>query len=190
MKLYRQERIENAILYFAEEHLKKTKTYLTPLALFKYLSFFEMLILKNRGYLPFELKYQAKETGPFPIDFYDLASCSFFSKVRLEKRVSFEGEENREIFSIKPQGYFEEDYFSEVELKELKFLINVFASQWVDSKIKKDLSQYLLLSWRKAYYYQPDSFLNPEDEFGKTLSDLSPEELSFAEERFLSTKNF
>jgi hypothetical protein len=41
MLSYRKERIDNAVLFFAQKHHQKTKKYLSQTVLYKYLAFFE-----------------------------------------------------------------------------------------------------------------------------------------------------
>ena len=49
MQFYKKERVDNAILFFAQKHYKKTKKYLSQTALYKYLAFFEFRYLKKAG---------------------------------------------------------------------------------------------------------------------------------------------
>lgn len=183
MHAYRKERIDNLILFFAEEHFKKTKKYLSQTALYKYIAFFEFRLLKNRGYMPLELKYKAMKHGPVPIDIYDHRfDNNYFSKVIFEK---YKLPDSKDAILIRPNGKFEEDYFSENELEEMKNLIEIFAQQWVDAKIMSDSSHQSLRSWKKTYSTNPNSFIDPKDEFDRDILSIPIEELSSTEERYL-----
>jgi hypothetical protein len=59
MIAYRKERINHAMLFFAQEHHKKTHRYLSQTVLYKYLAFFEFRYLKFYGEMPLELTYRA-----------------------------------------------------------------------------------------------------------------------------------
>ena len=183
MLAYRKERIDNIILYFALEHYKKTKRYLSQTALYKYIAFFEFRHLKSRGDMPLELNYRAMEHGPVPIDIYDHRDeKNYFSKVLFEKYKSPNG---KDAIIIKPNGKFEDDYFSENELEDLRNLIEIFAQQWVDSKIMSDSSHQALKSWRITYKKHPNAFIDPKDEFDKDILSLPVENLTAVEERYL-----
>jgi hypothetical protein len=131
MLAYRKERIDNILLFFAREHYKKTKKYLSQTALYKYIAFFEFRHLKARGDMPLELQYRAMEHGPVPIDIYDHRfDHDFFSKVIFEK---YKLPSGKDAIVVKPNGKFEDDYFSENELEEMNNLVEIFAQQWVDA---------------------------------------------------------
>jgi uncharacterized phage-associated protein len=85
MLAYRKERIDNAILFFAKEHYKKTKNDLSQTALYKYLAFFEFRYLKKYGEMPLELEYKAWEYGPVPIEIYvNRETIGYFSLTAFE----------------------------------------------------------------------------------------------------------
>jgi hypothetical protein len=67
MVAYRKERINHALLFFAQEHYKKTHKYLSQTVLYKYLAFFEFRYLKYVGDMPLELTYKAMQHGPVPV---------------------------------------------------------------------------------------------------------------------------
>lgn len=183
MLAYQKERIDNILLFFALEHYKTTKKYLSQTALYKYIAFFEFRHLKNRGDMPLELNYRAMEHGPVPIDIYDhREEKHYFSKVIFEKFKLINGQE---AIMIKPNGKFEDDYFSENELEELNNLIEIFAQQWIDSKIMSDSSHQALISWRKTYKNNPNAFIDPKDEFEKDILSLPIEDLTATEERYI-----
>ena len=71
MPAYQKERLENALLFFSQEHHKKTKKYPLQTVLYKYLAFFEFRYLEKTGIMPLELHYRAMKNGPVPIEIYD-----------------------------------------------------------------------------------------------------------------------
>lgn len=179
---YQKERIENILLYFALEHYIKTKKYLSQTALYKYLAFFEFRHLKRRGDMPLELNYRAMEHGPVPIDIYEHRyEESYFPKVIFEK---IKLQNGTEAIIIKPNGKFDDDFFSENELEELKDLIDIFAQQWVGAKVMSDSSHQSLKSWRITFKTQPNAFIDPKDEFDRDILNMDPEDLNAVEERY------
>lgn len=183
MLAYREERINNTLLFFAKEHFKKTRKYLSQTALYKYLAFFEFLHLKKRGDMPLELNYRAMEHGPVPIEIYDHRyDKDFFQKVDFVECLTKSG--NSAII-IKPKGMFEPDYFSENELQELNQLIEIFAQSWIDSTIMSDTSHKTLRSWKITYENSPNDFIDPKEEFSRDIERLSDKEITAIEERYL-----
>ena len=183
MLSYRKQRIDNIILYFASEHYKKTKKYLSQTALYKYLAFFEFRHLKKHGDMPLELNYKAMPYGPVPIDIYDHRNDNnYFSKVVFEKTTLKSG---KDIIIVKPNGKFDDDYFSENELEDMRKLIEIFAQQWVGAQVMSDGSHQSLRSWKVTYKKSPNAFIDPKDEFDSDILSLPPEALTAIQERYL-----
>jgi hypothetical protein len=182
MLAYRKERIDNAILFFAEEHHKKTKTYLSQTALYKYLAFFEFRYLKKYGDMPLELEYRAMERGPVPIEIYNNRDNSDFFSL-----VSFNKIKNGFVYQVIPNGRFEPDYFSENELDEMKSLIEIFARSWITAKIMSDASHNDIKAWSKTYKNKHNDIINPIFEFENDIT--QSDDLTSAEERYLIHKN-
>lgn len=183
MLAYRKERIDNIVLYFASEHYKKTKKYLSQTALYKYLAFFEFRHLKKHGDMPLELHYRAMQYGPVPIDIYEhREDINYFPKVLFEKKTL---ESGKAIFIVKPIGKFEDDYFSENELEDMRDLIEIFAQQWVGAQVMSDGSHQALRSWRVTYKKTPNAIIDPKDEFDKDILSLPQEALTAVQERYI-----
>jgi hypothetical protein len=181
MVAYRKERINHAMLFFAQEHHKKTRHYLSQTALYKYLAFFEFRYLKSYGEMPLELKYKAMEHGPVPIEIYaNRETKNYFTLV------SFEQTGNG--FIVKPAGKFNPDYFAETELEEMRNLIEIFARQWVGAAVMSNASHNDIRAWRVTRKEHPDQIINPIDEFERNILEIPEEELTPQEERYLSQK--
>ena len=183
MQVYRKERLENALLFFALEHYKKTKKYPSQTTLYKYLAFFEFRYLDKTGTMPLELTYRAMENGPVPIEVYDKRSQpGAFSSVDFEP---FDTQKGKDGYIIKPKGKFNPDYFAEAELEEMRNLIEIFAQQWVGANVMSDASHEAILAWKKTYKNQPNAIIDPIDDFKRDITSVPTESLSSAEERFL-----
>jgi len=180
---YRKERIDNAMHFFAQNHYKKTKKYLSQTFLYKYLAFFEFRYLEKYGDMPLELTYKAMERGPVPMEIYDnRAAQSYFSKVIFEPSPMKDGKTK---YTIKPKGIFEADYFADAEIEEMNNLIDMFAQNWVRATEMSEASHQAIKAWKKTYDRQPNAEINPIEEFDRDIMATPEEELTTAEERFL-----
>ena len=183
MMPYRKERIDNALLFFAQSHYKKTKIYLSQTFMYKYLAFFEFRYLEKTGDMPLELTYKAMERGPVPMEIYDnRAVPGYFSKVIFEPSPMKDGKTK---YTIKPKGIFEADYFAEAELEEMNNLIEMFAQSWVRASEMSEASHQAIKAWKKTYDRQPNAEIDPIEEFDRDIMATPEEELTTAEERFL-----
>jgi len=181
MLSYRKERIDNALLFFAEKHYKKTKKYLSQTFLYKYLAFFEFRYLKAAGDMPLELTYKAMERGPVPMEIYrnrDNPDC--FSKVKFEPFQTKSGKDGY-LIKPKPNGKFEPDYFAEAELKEMNNLIEMFAQQWVGAAEMSEASHQDIKAWKKTYSREKNADIDPIEEFDRDILAV-PEEMLHTEE--------
>jgi uncharacterized phage-associated protein len=186
MIAYRKQRIDNAILFFVQNHYMKTKRFLSQTALYKYLAFFEFRCLKTHGDMPLELKYKAMKQGPVPIEIYDNRDNSgYFSAVIFEGVKTSSGGDG---YIVKPKAgaEFNADYFSEVELEEMNNLIEIFSQRWVVSSVMSDASHREIKAWQKTYRKSPNAFIDPKDEFEKDIDSIPQEELNRMEKRYLA----
>jgi hypothetical protein len=181
MTAYRKERIDHAILFFAQEHYKKTRKHLFQTALYKYLAFFEFRYLKAYGEMPLDLEYRAMEHGPVPIEVYANREAGDYFPL-----VSFERAGNG--FVVKPRGKFNPDYFAETELKAMRDLIEIFAQQWIGAQTMSNASHNDIRAWRVAYKNRPNQPIDPIDEFDRNILETPEEELTPQEERYLTQK--
>jgi hypothetical protein len=181
MVAYRKERINHAILFFAQEHYKKTHKYLSQTALYKYLAFFEFRYLKSYGEMPLDLEYRAMEYGPVPVEIYANREIrNYFPLVSFEPAGSG--------FIVKPTGRFSPDYFSETELTEMHNLIEIFAQQWIGAGVMSKASHGDIRAWKITHEKHPNQIINPIDEFDRNILEIPEDELTPQEERYLTQK--
>jgi hypothetical protein len=185
MLAYRKERINHAILFFAQGHYRKTHKYLSQTALYKYLAFFEFRYIKKYGDMPLELTYRAMQYGPVPIELYDERdNPDYFSLVNFEPIIL----KNGKSAYIKPKGIFNPDYFAATELEEMRNLIEIFAQQWIGAGVMSNASHDDIRAWKVTYKEHPNQIINPIDEFGRNILEIPGEELTPQEERYLTQK--
>jgi uncharacterized phage-associated protein len=182
MLSYRKERINNVILFFAQNHYKKTKKYLSQTALYKYLAFFEFRYLKKVGNMPLELTYKAMPHGPVPLEIYENRdNPTYFPLVTLEPFQTKSGTG----YLIKPKGKFTSDYFAEAELEEMNNLIEIFAQQWIGASEMSDASHQSIQAWKKTYSRNPNAVIDPIEEFDRDIMAVPEETLKTGELRYL-----
>jgi hypothetical protein len=183
MLSYKKERIDNALLFFALNHYKKTKKYLSQTFLYKYLAFFEFRYLKTAGDMPLELTYKAMDHGPVPMEIYDNRdNPGYFSKVIFEPVQTKSGGTG---YLIKPNGKFDSDYFAEDELDEMNSLISIFAQQWVGAAEMSEASHQAIRAWKTAYLRQPKADIDPIDEFDRDITAVPEDSLKTEELKYL-----
>ena len=183
MQEYQRERLENALLFFAQNHHKKTKRYLSQTFLYKYLAFFEFRYLKAVGDMPLELTYKAMQRGPVPMEVYgNRDKPGYFSKVIFEPIPIKDGGLG---YLVKPNGKFEPDYFAEAELEEMNSLIEMFAQGWVNANDMSEMSHQAIKAWKKTYSRSPNAEIDPIEEFDRDLMTVPEEELQNAEYKYL-----
>ena len=183
MLSYRKERIDNVLLFFAQNHYKKTKNYLSQTFLYKYLAFFEFRYLKVVGDMPLELTYKAMERGPVPMEIYEnRAKRGYFSKVIFE---SFQTKSGQTGYLVKPNGKFDPDYFAEAEIEEMNNLIEMFAQQWVGASEMSEASHQAIKAWKKTHFRSPNAVIDPIEEFDRDILMVPEEDLHTEELRYL-----
>jgi len=183
MLSYQKERIDNALLFFAQNHYKKTKKYLSQTFLYKYLAFFEFRYLKKVGDMPLELTYKAMEHGPVPMEIYNNRdNPSYFSKIVFEPIQTKSG---KSMYLVKPKGTFDSDYFADAELKEMNELIDIFAKRWVGATEMSEASHQEIKAWKKTYSRQPNDNIDPIEEFDRDITALPEDSLQTEELKYL-----
>lgn len=178
---YREEKIKNAVCFFASEHENRTRKPLSQTSLYKYLAFLDFKSLEETGRPALGLVYKAMERGPVPIEIYgkrDSLRNECFAFVSLE-----EGK-----YIVKANGKPDLDYFSPFELKEMKRLIEIYADYFVTASDMSEASHEAIAAWRKTWEKQPNGNIDYDAVFEEDLTKKPEEDLSFAEECYLLYK--
>ena len=128
MKAYRQERLDNAICFFASEHHLKTRSYPWQTQIYKYLAFFEFELLEETGEAPWTRNSLAMEHGSVPKELYDRRDSYRSDLFRIEDK----GENRRVFVALKKPNL---DYFSDREIEKMNNLIYIYAAQWVKTSM-------------------------------------------------------
>ncbi|KAF0157920.1 MAG: Uncharacterized protein FD159_1276 [Syntrophaceae bacterium] len=175
---YQKEKIENAICFFAYEHMKKTRQPLYQTFLYKYLAFLDFEILKETGRPSLGLSYKAMEHGPVPMEIY--------GKLHEWKSPCFaytEGQENKK--TIQPKGKPNLDYFSQKEIKQMHRLIEIYAKNYIPARLISDASHQDIIAWRKTWNKCHNGMIDYSAEFNDNLLKKKEEELTYPEESYL-----
>jgi hypothetical protein len=178
---YQKEKVENAICFFAKEHRKKTRHFLCQTFLYKYLALFDFGYLKKYGKPALGLSYRAMERGPVPIDIYAKRMDEPWSKLFL-----FQKDEDK--FMIIPKGTPDLNYFSAREIKLMNVLIEIYADQFIDSKLMSDASHEEVVAWKRTWKKKKNDFIDLSLEFPGNIFEKSEKDLTFPEEVYLTQK--
>ncbi len=183
---YQKEKIENAICFFAAEHQKKTRRPLDQTSLYKYLAFLDFETFEETGRPALGLDYIAMQWGPVPIKIYEAR--------RSLKTDCFEFVVKRDEYSAKEKllvvahGKPDLDYFSEYEKTKMKRIIEVFADSSIRAGLRSDASHERIKAWKKTWAKKKNSPIDYSLTFDKDPKTKKPEDLSFAEECFLTAE--
>ena len=181
MIAYRNEKIDNAMCYFATEHHNRTGRYLPQTTLFKYLAYLDFSSIKDNGRPSLELEYKAMDNGPVPHKLYNKRRDYKTNLVEFVSR-------GNEKFIIKAKKNANLDYFSKYEISKMNELLEKYANpnmreMDIADKICND-SHEEIRAWKIAYEKRENSIMNYEDTF-EDLFDKSENELLATEENFL-----
>lgn len=179
MITYREEKINNAICYFASEHLKRTNRNIRQTLLYKYLAFLDFDSIRERGKPVLELRFSAYNKGPIPPEIstkrenYNTDCFSFINT----------GGNYYKIISKKEADL---KYFSRYEIDSMNKILNKYSKKELSNKEMIDKAIYdshRIRAWviargrisSKKMHYE-DMFPNINKKFEK---DLTPEEENF-----------
>ncbi|MCX6090694.1 MAG: DUF4065 domain-containing protein [Candidatus Atribacteria bacterium] len=180
MFAYKKERLENAICFFVKEHKRWRKKDPTQTYIYKYLALFDFGMLIKTGRPVLDLEYMAMERGPVPIEIYsqrDNYETKLFKFVPQEK--------NSNVIIVKTKGKKPDlEYFSEVEIEEMKRIVEIYINTSIDTNILSGASHEVIVPWEKAWYGKKNSMIKMIDAF-PNICDKKDEDLSPQEENFL-----
>lgn len=179
---YQQEKLENAVCFFAKEHYSKTKHRLYQTFLYKYLALFDFGHLKAYGKPALGLTYKAMKMGPVPDELYGRRDDP-----ALSTRFSFRKDENQNIMVV-PKGSPDLDYFSRHEIELMQRLIEIYGQGYVTSRIMSDASHQEILAWQRTFARQENTVIDFSLEFPGDVFAKSEHELTFPEEVYLVQK--
>jgi hypothetical protein len=121
--------------------------------------------------------------GPVPMEIYEnRENTTYFKKVVFEPKLTNSG---NTVYFVKPNGKFDPDYFSLAELEEMSNLIEMFAQKWLRTSEISDASHHEIKSWKKTYSREPNSNIDPIEEFDRDIMSTPEEILHTAELKFL-----
>ena len=173
---YRNEKIQNAIAYFAERHRKKARKPLYQTFLYKYLAFLDFFSLRETGHPVLDLVYRAMERGPVPIEIYGNKTETPSYKFKKDKWGEFVVEKAKADLG----------YFSTYEIELMGKLIEIFAQRWVTSGVVSDSSHESIKAWRRTWERKPNDIIDPALEFEEDIFLKNDDQLSYQEETYLT----
>jgi hypothetical protein len=139
----REEKIKNAICFFASEHEGRTGTLLTHTSLYKYLAFLDYATIETTGRPALGLLYLARMRHPLPIGIY--------AKLQRSRKERF-------IFLSRGQGRYlvkateEPDlsFFSPSEVSEMKGLVETYAHRFAKARDASEAKGFRKRRWMRT----------------------------------------
>ncbi|OPZ75805.1 MAG: hypothetical protein BWY82_00084 [Verrucomicrobia bacterium ADurb.Bin474] len=183
--MFEQERLENAISYFAREHKRRSGETLTSLRLYKYIALLQHWGIETHGKPVFGLTFSAMRMGPVPLEIYDKRNSlarplfKFIKYSYFKPNAEFDGG-----WCVVANGEPDLTYFSKQEITEMNRLLEIYAHRGVSSQDMSDASHEVIRAWKKAWKTKPNSIIDwgltfSSDPQGKKAEDLSPEEENY-----------
>lgn len=176
---YRDEKIENAICFISNEHIKKTRKLFYQTFLYKYLAFLDFISLEETGQPVLGLTYKAMKNGPVPIEIYGKRGSI---QSRLFRLIGMPGNQ----YVIKPTGKPDLDYFSKYEIELMKRLIEIFGESFIDTKLMSDASHEVIRAWKEAYSKNPNSIIDYSHTYSGDIFKKPEKDLTYPEEIYLT----
>ncbi len=154
-------KLYNAINYIAKAYIKKTRSYIPQMILYKMLAWIDVESVKKIGVPVFDLNYIAMEKGPVPEELYKNRETLKEDLFQFFKGKIING---NITYRVKAEGKADLDYFSDFELDIIDNTIDIFAEKGISAKIASE-SSHEITSWRKAWKREPNSRILFTDEF-------------------------
>ncbi len=141
---YREDKIKNAVCFFASEHERLTSRPLTHASLYKYLAFLDYASIEKTGRPALGLLYRTKGRHPLPVHTYAKLHSLW---------------EDRFIFLPRGQGGYlvrptaEPDLrsFSPLEVSEMKSLIETYAHRFAKARDAGEAAPEATGFWKRTW---------------------------------------
>ena len=178
MNISKNEKLKNAICYFAQRHpSKKGGAPLYQTYLYKFLAFMDFGSIEERGKPIFGLSYDALDQGPVPMDIYNkrdgLKTDTFeFKKIDKGKYI------------VRPRKQANLSYFSKYEIKKMDEILEKYSKRGITTRDVNDAS-HSIRAWEVT---EKNKTISYDDTF-ENLQIKSKEELTPEEETFLIYKS-
>lgn len=175
---YRDEKIKNAISFFAKKHTTKTRKPLYQTYLYKYLGFLDFYSVRETGRPVLGLAYSALHWGPVPMEIYTTKKDT--DKYKFTKDGS--------NYFIRSTQKPDMKYFSQYEIELMNRLVEIYATTWMRTDIMSDASHEDILAWKRTWKKKPNSIMDYVLEFKGDLFSKNENELTYPESVFLTYK--
>ncbi len=177
---YQNEKIDNAICFFANEYKYKTKKYLPSMFLYKFLAFLDFSSVKKYGQPALGLNYRALQWGPVPVEIYDRRSNLKTSCYEF-KSIDSKGEK----YLVIPKREPDLDYFSDQEVTEMYNLIEIYAEKYVKASDISEASHQDIFAWKRTFKDKPKTIIDYLSHFPGDITQKDPEKMTLQEENIL-----
>ena len=181
MIAFQNQKIGNAVAYFAKSYCDRVGYYPRQTWMYKFLALLDFRVLRQTGTPALGLEYDALEKGPVPIELYDNRfglKNDYFEFVPT-------GTGTIEVRNVSQPNL---DYFSDDELDVMDNILDRYATSDLESLIEDAHSE--IRAWRSAWEQagklgKKRVSIDFKDEFDPAIFDREESELTPQETRFL-----
>ena len=174
---FREQKIKNAIAYFASEVYARRCYYPRQTWIYKFLALLDYRMLRKTGIPCLGLEYYAMQYGPVPVRLYDQRfdlKTDKFQFIRTDDGGS----------RVEPCGTPDLDFFSDDELDVMDAILSVYAGTDLETLINDAHKE--IRAWNKAWEIaQKVGRGRMPMEYADEFIDLAGEDLTPEEEHFL-----
>jgi len=183
---FKEKKIDNAICFFAFEHKKRTRNYLTQTVLYKYLGLLDFSSIKKTGEPALGLEYKAMKMGTVPYKIWENRSEINKELYAFKLEKNERGNEKYIIIAKKPPYL---GCFSNWEISEMERIVEILADKSVKTPHIIEANHQEIPAWGKTWNKQQNAIIDYGDPtiiFDDDILRKNPEELTTAEEHYLT----
>jgi hypothetical protein len=157
--LNREEKIKNAICFFAWEHERLTRKLLTHTFLYKYLAFLDYASMEKTGRPALGLLYRTRGRGPLPIGAYG-------RQEKLKNDCFTFLPQGKGRYMVRATGKPDLGCFSPLELSEMKSLVETYAHRFAKACDTGEASRRATGFWKRTRGIGTSAGVGYDDVFG------------------------
>jgi len=139
---YSEEKMKNAICFFAAEHERQTGTLLTHTSLFKYLAFLDYASIERTGRPALGVLYHTRDKHPLPV-----GTWAKLQRLRKNCAAFFRQGQGRGL--VKAIREPDLSFFSPFEVSEMKSLVETYAHRFAKARHTREARFQLTGLWKR-----------------------------------------
>ncbi len=192
MIAFREQKIENAIVYFSSEFRERKGYFPRQTWIYKFLALLDFRTLRKFGIPCLGLPYDAMQFGPVPTSIYNKREgSSMGDKYRFIKAIK--NSQCQDGYRVETSAKPDLDFFSDNEMDVMDEIVEQYISQDVNLDTLIEDAHKEILSWKHAWdLAQREGRNKMSMEYSDEFPDIgkkTAEQLTPKEERFLWYKS-